>query len=72
MFYKIVEGTDFDALEGSMLMTTKQIIAVTSADTPKDAMAIFNFMKAKGVIHFSNNVEIEQATREEFEDFIKN
>ena len=28
MFYKIVEGTDFDALEGSMLMTTKQIIAV--------------------------------------------
>ena len=72
MFYKLVQSTDFDAIDGGMVMTAKEIVAVIAADSPKDAQMIFDFMKQKGVIYFSNGAtEIEPATREEFEDYIK-
>lgn len=73
MFYKLVQSTDFDALEGTVMMTAKEIVAVTSADSKKDAQMIFEFMKRKGLIHFSSGaVKVEEATREEFEHYVIN
>ena len=72
MFYKLVQSTDFDAIDGGMMMTAKEIIAVISADSEKDAMRIFEFMKAKNVIYFTPGaVEIEPANRDEFEEYMK-
>lgn len=73
MFYKLVQSTDFDAIEGGMMMTTKEIIAVTSADDPKIAREFFEYLKRKGIIYYSEGaVEVEEATRDEFEIYIKN
>ena len=73
MFYKLVQNTDFDALEGGMMMTAKEVIAVVYARGVKDAEIMFEFMKRKGIIYYSSEaVTIEEATREEFDDFIKN
>ncbi len=73
MFYKLVQSTDFDALEGTVMMTAKEIVAVTAADSKKDAQMIFEFMKRKGLIYFSSGaVNVEEATREEFEHYVTN
>ena len=73
MFYKLVQSTDFDALEGTVMMTAKEIVAVTAADSKKDAQMIFEFMKRKGLIYFSSGaVDVEEATREEFEHYVTN
>lgn len=73
MFYKLVQNTDFDAIEGSFMMTSQEVIAVTSADDARIARELFDYMKRKGVIVYSEGaVEVEEATRDEFEDYIKN
>lgn len=71
MFYKLVQNTDFDALDGMMMMTSQEIIAVTAADNKKDAEILFDFMKRRNLIYYTvGSVEIEEATREEFQDWI--
>lgn len=71
MFYKLVQNTDFDALDGMMMMTSQEIIAVTAADNKKDAEILFDFMKRRNLIYYTaDSVEIEEATREEFQDWI--
>lgn len=70
MYYKLVNVTEFDALEGSMSYSTKQLVAVCAANNTDEAKRIFSFLDRARIIKTSYNQEIEEATKEEFDDFI--
>lgn len=70
MYYKLVTVNEFDALEGSMIGSTKQLAAVCAAHSTDEAKRIFSFLDRARVIKVNSYQEIEEATREEFDDFI--
>jgi hypothetical protein len=70
MYFNLVEPTDFDALEGQIMMTSKQIIASTIAHNKKEAELNFRFLAKHGVIYFSKAAEVEEGTREDYLAFI--
>ena len=70
MYWKLVEVTEFDALEGSLAMATQNIIAICCAPTKKEADAYFKYLDRCGNIHYTNTAEIVESSREEFLDFI--
>ena len=70
MYYKLVNINEFDALEGSMIGSTKQLVAVCAAHSTDEAKRIFSFLDRARVINANGYQEIEEATREEFDDFI--
>lgn len=73
MYYKLVQSTDFDAVDGGMMMTAKEVIAIVPANCVKDAWLMFEFLKRHGLIYYTGGcVEVEPASRSEFEDYIKN
>ena len=71
MYFKLVEITEFDAIEGSISQATKQIIAVLPANSKEEAELIFHYLKRLNVLRFSNSARIYEAARDEFLDFIK-
>lgn len=70
MYWKLIEVTEFDALEGSLAMATQNIIAVCCAPTKKEADAYFKYLDRRGAIRYTKTAEIVESNREEFLDFI--
>lgn len=69
MCYKLVEITEFDANE--QLYSSKAIVAVIMAKNKVDAKNWFRKLAQYGIISMSNVAEIEEATEDEYNDFIQ-
>jgi hypothetical protein len=69
MYYKLVEITEFDANE--QLYSSKAIVAVIMAKNKADAKNWFKKFAQYGIISMSNVAEVEEATEDEYNDFIQ-
>ena len=67
MYWKLVEITEFDALE--QLYTSKAIVGVIQANNKAKAKAWFDKFTEVGLIKRSNAAEIEEATEDEYYNF---
>ena len=70
MYYKLVELTESDAIEGLFTTTTKQTVAVTPAHNEHEASLMFEYMAKNKSIRRGVHQKIMEATPDEFDAFI--
>ena len=51
MYYKLVNVTEFDALEESRSYSTKQLVAVCAAHSTDEAKRIFSFLDRARIVN---------------------
>ena len=71
MYFKVIQRTEFDALEGSVQMATNQIIFCFIARTMAEAITLVEKLKEGGILDLRVDYEIEEATQEEYLAFIE-
>ena len=72
MYFKLVEKTEFDAIEGSQSYASEQIISIVPANSKREAEEIFKKLGDLKIIPVNLNYqEVRESNIDEFSDYLE-